>query len=676
MGPQTPTSPYAQVGWQSVGLQLEHKLDLDVSPEEREDSGIPGESPIVRDIEAFVRSPLGPRVQGLFTATTYQITFTPNSEIPTLMGHLHSAYFSLPISSIRRIDRSSYKNKSDGTGTMMDIVSKDVRILSIGFKSEGTTELIESRLRALVYPGNVNHLFAFYSGANGQKVSPVPLPGWDVYDFDKEMTRLGVYSLRHPISKEPLFRPTDTNRSYGMCPTYPSRLIVPARAADPFISVVAGFRSKGRIPTLTWLHPGNKTSLWRCSQPRVGVSGKTCPQDEQMLQMIRETNVLARDGTRKPLLVADCRPRANALANNLTGGGFESYAGTELVFMNIHNIHVVRDAHKKMENLSLQNLPQSDVGWLQGLHDSSWYQHMRTLLSAGLFCAEAMHRRGLNVLVHCSDGWDRTAQVCCLVQIFLDPYARTVRGFCSLIAKEWCSFGHKFGERTGQGSEKEDGDVSPIFVQFLDAIWQLLQLFPGAFEFNEKMLLTIAHHLFSCRFGTFIGNNERERMELRLPHRTQSLWGYLLDSERVREFVNPRFDPDFGDVFLPFPSMVLRNLQVWSHWFLRWAPCPSFPNSLVSEKYPDDLYNREALAAALQSTSEVPSKESEMAAADASQSAVSSARTDEESEPSSNENDTKEAPSNEVASTSSTEEQEVDKSPESSASEDDDDEEN
>lgn len=33
------------------------------------------------------------------------------------------------------------------------------------------------------------------------------------------------------------------------------------------------------------------------------------------------------------------------------------------------------------------------------------------------------------MLVHCSDGWDRTAQVCALGSLLMDPYYRTIKGF-------------------------------------------------------------------------------------------------------------------------------------------------------------------------------------------------------------------------------------------------------
>ena len=43
----------------------------------------------------------------------------------------------------------------------------------------------------------------------------------------------------------------------------------------------------------------------------------------------------------------------------------------------------------------------------------------------------ALHDIARPVLVHCSDGWDRTPQVIALAELMLDPYYRTIEvSFC------------------------------------------------------------------------------------------------------------------------------------------------------------------------------------------------------------------------------------------------------
>lgn len=68
-------------------------------------------------------------------------------------------------------------------------------------------------------------------------------------------------------------------------------------------------------------------------------------------------------------------------------------------------------------------------------------------------------------------------------------------------------------QRIGHGdNHHSDADRSPVFLQFLDCVWQVSKQFPNAFEFNEHFLITILDHLYSCRFGTFLCNTERERV--------------------------------------------------------------------------------------------------------------------------------------------------------------------
>lgn len=61
------------------------------------------------------------------------------------------------------------------------------------------------------------------------------------------------------------------------------------------------------------------------------------------------------------------------------------------------------------------------------------------VLAAAVRIVQLIRDQGVCVLVHCSDGWDRTSQLTSLSQLLLDPYYRTLKGFAVLIEKEWVS---------------------------------------------------------------------------------------------------------------------------------------------------------------------------------------------------------------------------------------------
>ena len=43
--------------------------------------------------------------------------------------------------------------------------------------------------------------------------------------------------------------------------------------------------------------------------------------------------------------------------------------------------------------------------------------------------ASILTEQGASLLLHCSDGWDRTSQLSSLAMLLMDPYYRTRRGF-------------------------------------------------------------------------------------------------------------------------------------------------------------------------------------------------------------------------------------------------------
>lgn len=167
--------------------------------------------------------------------------------------------------------------------------------------------------------------------------------------------------------------------------------------------------------------------------------------------------------------------------------------------------------------------------------------------------------------MHCSDGWDRTAQICGLAELALDPYFRTLKGFLCLIEKEWLQFGHKFADRHGHAPGASRSETSPVFLQWLDAVHQLVAHFPCSFEFNESLLVYIMDELFYCRFGTFLGNSQKERMEIIDTAKTCSLWSDILANSQ--RFTNLLFTEYRGVLQIPVKS---RSIEFWESYFLRW----------------------------------------------------------------------------------------------------------
>jgi len=211
-----------------------------------------------------------------------------------------------------------------------------------------------------------------------------------------------------------------------------------------------------------------------------------------------------------------------------------------------------------------------DAHFLSNLESTKWLEYIKAIIAGAVRIADTVDRCRTSCIVHCSDGWDRTPQLTALAMILLDPYYRTLVGFEVLIEKEWCSFGHKFGQRNGLGDKNHSDDQrSPIFLQFIDAVWQVTRQFPCAFEFNEHFLMTILDHVNSCLFGTFLFNSEQDRVKGNVKDKTQSLWSHI--NSKMEDYLNPLYAKLLHQhVLLPVASV--RQLRLWKSLYMRWNP--------------------------------------------------------------------------------------------------------
>lgn len=421
--------------------------------------------------------------------------------------------------------------------------------------------------------------YAFlYKGKN----SKYPIDGWKIYDPLKEFERQGV-----PYDMDS-FRISQINLNYKICDTYPSFLILPSHCDDSCLEKVSSCRSRNRFPLLTfaYTHPYNSNSLnepkiqtflFRSSQ--VYSSNIFIKTDQNEIEYIDALSQIGKDN--KGFIFYDCRPYCSAQTNVLKGGGVDNYEQyyncKGLIFGYIENIHSVRKALEKTvekiycgkSSINTGKLSFNDgnnlTNFYEEISDSKWLKYISDIIASMNTVINYILSR-VSIIVHCTDGWDRTSQICSLAQIVLDPYFRTFEGFAVLIEKDWVSFGHQFAIRNGCDFRSEKKiEKSPIFIQFLHVIYQIMEQYPNSFEFRENLLLYLSDELYSNKFGTFLFNNEKELNEYNAKEKTVSIWSEIfLNKEK---YLNPLYQ------YMKEPLIIreeVQHLKLWKQFFYRY----------------------------------------------------------------------------------------------------------
>ncbi|XP_047462856.1 myotubularin-related protein 4 isoform X3 [Mugil cephalus] len=440
----------------------------------------------------------------------------------------------------------------------------------------------------------------------------IPFP-CSVSEGDHVRQRMEMEVKRMGFDTQNVWRVSDINCNYKLCSSYPQKLLVPIWITDKELESVASFRSWKRIPVVVYRHQKNGAVIARCSQPEISWWGWRNTDDEYLVTSIAKacqtdtaakgapvcrqrgeapdssdsdfdsslTGVSGCDDNTVPqkLLILDARSYTAAVANRAKGGGCECeeyYPNCEVMFMGMANIHAIRNSFQALRTVCSQ-IP--DPGnWLSALESTRWLQHLSVMLKAATLVCSAVEREGRPVLVHCSDGWDRTPQIVALAKVLLDPYYRTLEGFQVLVETEWLDYGHKFGDRCGHQENADDvSEQCPVFLQWLDCVHQLLKQFPCLFEFNEAFLVKLVQHTYSCLYGTFLCNNAREREAKNIYKRTCSVWSLLRTGNK--NFQNFLYIPSHDMVLQPVCHT--RALQLWTAVYLPTSsPCTAVDDSV------------------------------------------------------------------------------------------------
>ena len=461
---------------------------------------------------------------------------------------------------------------------------KDYRSFKIKSKNDNIVKILNKLTK---FNDDFNKYAYFYKQKQDSSGKKYKINGWEIYDPICEYLRQGVDFSKNKFCFSYL------NTNYSICDTYPGILVVPSEYNNENLKKAASYRMKNRLPILSYFYTNYKPKiekskkcpkeiiksyLYRAAQIKTG--GIIFKNKNEEIEYVNKITNMEKNN--KGFIIFDCRPLMNAKANTFLGAGVENIKNynncKELIFGCIENIHAVR---KSLKNALLKvyygkesitkgkiyfNIDNCNMkNFLSKFEDTKWLEYLSDLIIGSINIVNNLIK-GINVICHCSDGWDRTSQICCLVQIIIDPYYRTIEGFIVLIEKDFISIGHQFAIRNGCDVRKEKKkERSPIFVQFLHAVYQIILQFPTAFEFRSNLLLFLCEEVYSNKYGTFLFNSEKEKLKYCAKDYTVSIWSDVY--ENISKYINILYKKVDGVLNV---KGEMQYLSIWNDYFFQY----------------------------------------------------------------------------------------------------------
>ncbi|KAJ0174964.1 hypothetical protein K1T71_009105 [Dendrolimus kikuchii] len=358
-------------------------------------------------------------------------------------------------------------------------------------------------------------------------------------------------------------------------------LIVPSTVLDYNLMESARHFRSGRVPIWVWGRPEGAALLR---------SGELLPTEHS--------------ATAESVLLEQVRRSHPKLTPPhvlyLCGNSFTNNGGPSI----LPPLATLQASYKKLVELctptTLGGFWIQDSQYYTFLDSSKWLRYVANCIS---FADDAAQHLSDNVTVVLQegDGVDYCAVVSCLTQMLVDPHFRTISGFQSLIQKEWVALGHPFCDRFGlprPGNPKDSSKDSPsaqhapVFLLFLDCVWQLTQQFPGQFQFTETYLTTLWDCANNHLFDTFLFNCARDRelaISKNFVQRPVWDWGEQFSEQDKSLFYNPLYTGQnantsrtqrLSQASLPSkaaptlarlePCASVAGVELWSQCYERW----------------------------------------------------------------------------------------------------------
>jgi myotubularin-related protein 1/2 len=227
--------------------------------------------------------------EGTLYITNFRIFFQEINKNKTMMETLMRNDFSIPNSQIFSIEGFELQNQ-------IKITKQDFSIFIFQFKKFPNFQDWNS----LVFIDKIEKIFAYhfcsaYKEANNLKEEEIT----NEWIENNNLIQNDLLRFTHDSKQWKIYNQYKDDK-YNICQTYPYNFVIPIDLDEEKLKKISSFRSKNRLPVITWKSNENILIL-RSSQPNSGLT-KTSKYDVEMIAKYCNGN-----NTNKIQFI-DCRP--------------------------------------------------------------------------------------------------------------------------------------------------------------------------------------------------------------------------------------------------------------------------------------------------------------------------------------------------------------------------------
>nr|XP_045617855.1 myotubularin-related protein 10-B-like isoform X2 [Procambarus clarkii] len=383
----------------------------------------------------------------------------------------------------------------------LQLVLKNLRIINFSFKftPAGEDLRVAQALLHHAFPPTIDHLFLSCG-------HPPPSPGIPDFcmaqDWERELQR----------TRCPNWRVSKHNEFFNLCSSLPAVVVVPRDLLDSELEKAAQHFQGTRPPVWCWGTLAG-AALVRMAQISPSIADKH--QENRMMGLVHR-----------------CHPRKLQPTILDLDQMLPSLKDLQISYIKLRELHTPDDPTQFLEQ---------DRHYYSRWESSRWLSHVSKCLEVAKSAANSILHHNSSVILQESEGRDLSAVVSSLVQLLLDPYVRTIRGFHCLVQKEWVALGHPFSTRLGHTRNQVD-EQSPVWLLFLDCVYQVSVQHHASLEFTSEYLVALWHASYCSLHSTFMFNSVNAKytatavLQRENPHEPiylRPVWSWWAESQRL-----------------------------------------------------------------------------------------------------------------------------------------------